>query len=148
MLLVGDSRAVVNARQQKGAEKDGDTLSSINGSAVQTEEKIQRLPAGGEGWDSKMKKKRSAGIVGHRVANAATTQEDHSFGVAHFKLTAPVATEELKHLKESVQDASRKAKDRVRKLHDSINKLDKYREALSSKNQQRTVISPTERAGE
>ncbi|GLT63866.1 hypothetical protein SLA2020_363980 [Shorea laevis] len=78
----------------------------------------------------------------------ATTQEDHSFGVAHFKLTAPVATEELKHFEESVQDSSRKARDRVRKLRDSIDKLDKYREALSSKKRQRTDISPTERAGE
>ncbi|GLT63869.1 hypothetical protein SLA2020_364010 [Shorea laevis] len=77
----------------------------------------------------------------------ATTQEDHSFGVAHFKLTAPIATEELKHFKESVQDTSRKAKDRVRKFRDSIDKLDKYREAISSKKRQRTDISPTERAG-
>ncbi|GKV34926.1 hypothetical protein SLEP1_g43259 [Rubroshorea leprosula] len=77
----------------------------------------------------------------------ATTQEDHSFGVTHFKLTAPVATEELKHFKESVQDTSRKAKDRVRKLREAIDKLEKYREALSSKKGQRTDISPTERAG-
>ena len=36
-----------------------------------------------------------------------STSEDHSFGVSH---PPPVATEELKHFKESVQDASRKAR--------------------------------------
>jgi hypothetical protein len=36
--------------------------------------------------------------------------EDHSFGVAHPKPMPPVATEELKQFKESVQDTSRKAK--------------------------------------
>lgn len=36
--------------------------------------------------------------------------DDHSFGVAHPKPPPPVATEELKHFKESVQDASRKAR--------------------------------------
>lgn len=39
-----------------------------------------------------------------------STSEDHSFGVAHPKPPPPVATEELKHFKESVQDASRKAR--------------------------------------
>lgn len=37
--------------------KDGGEVSDLN------EEKIRRLPAGGEGWDRKMKKKRSVGTV-------------------------------------------------------------------------------------
>lgn len=65
-----DHRPVANSRQLMGIEKDGDTYPSINGNAVRAEEKIRRLPAGGEGWEMKMKKKRSAGIVGNRVANA------------------------------------------------------------------------------
>lgn len=65
-----DNRPGANARQLMGIEKDGDAFPSINGSAVRGEEKIRRLPAGGEGWDMKMKKKRSAGIVGNRIANA------------------------------------------------------------------------------
>lgn len=36
--------------------------------------------------------------------------EDHPFGVSHPKPPPPVATEELKHFKESVQDASRMAR--------------------------------------
>lgn len=40
----------------------------------------------------------------------SSTSEDHSFGVSHSKLSPPVATEELKNFKESVQDASRKAR--------------------------------------
>lgn len=38
------------------------------------------------------------------------TSEDHSFGVTHPKSPPPVAIEELNHIKESVQDASRKAR--------------------------------------
>lgn len=39
-----------------------------------------------------------------------SSSEDHSFGVTHPKPLPPVATEELKHFKESVQDASKKAR--------------------------------------
>ena len=39
-----------------------------------------------------------------------STSEDHSFGVPQSKSMAPVASGELKHFKESVQDASKKAR--------------------------------------
>lgn len=39
-----------------------------------------------------------------------STSEEHSFGGTHQKTTPPVATEELKHFKDSVQDTSRKAR--------------------------------------
>lgn len=39
-----------------------------------------------------------------------STSEDHSLGVPHPKPMAPVASGELKHFKESVQDTSRKAR--------------------------------------
>ncbi|KAK8503526.1 hypothetical protein V6N13_094647 [Hibiscus sabdariffa] len=71
----------------------------------------------------------------------SSTSEDHSFVVSHSKLSPPVATEELKNFKESVQDTSRKARDRVKKLRESISKLERYREALGSKKQQRSDIS-------
>ncbi|GMI97254.1 SAGA complex subunit 1 [Hibiscus trionum] len=71
----------------------------------------------------------------------SSTSEDHSFVVSHSKLSPPVATEELKNFKESVQDASRKARDRVKKLRESISKLERYREALGSKKQQQSDIS-------
>lgn len=45
-----------------------------------------------------------------RVLGVPSTSEDHSFGVAHSKIAAPVGTDELKHLKKSVQDGSRKAR--------------------------------------
>ncbi|XP_040992755.1 uncharacterized protein LOC121239556 isoform X2 [Juglans microcarpa x Juglans regia] len=74
------------------------------------------------------------------------TSEDHSFGVAHPKPPPPVATEELKHFKESVQDASRKARDRTKLLRESILKIDKYRDALISKKRQRSDLSSSERS--
>ncbi|XP_054812213.1 uncharacterized protein LOC129313280 isoform X2 [Prosopis cineraria] len=70
-----------------------------------------------------------------------STSEDHSLGVPHPKPIAPVASGELKHFKESVQDTSRKARDRAKMLRDSISKLDKFREALNSKKRQRTDFS-------
>ncbi|KAG8644758.1 hypothetical protein MANES_11G161400v8 [Manihot esculenta] len=72
--------------------------------------------------------------------------EDHPFGVSHPKPPPPVATEELKHFKESVQDASRMARDRAKMLRDSLFKLDKYRETLSSKKRQRSELSLNERS--
>ncbi|EOY33452.1 Uncharacterized protein TCM_041423 isoform 1 [Theobroma cacao] len=77
----------------------------------------------------------------------SSTSEDHTFGVAHPKPSPPVATEELKNFKESVQDASRKARDRVKKLRESISKLERYREALNSKKQQRSDISSERTSG-
>ncbi|PRQ32261.1 hypothetical protein RchiOBHm_Chr5g0044401 [Rosa chinensis] len=75
-----------------------------------------------------------------------STSEDHSFGVSNPKPPPSVATEELKNFKESVQDASRKSKDRAKMLRDSIFKLDKYRDALSSKKRQRSDLSSSERS--
>lgn len=43
--------------------KERDLLKDNNGESDILEEKIQRLPAGGEGWDKKMKRKRSVGAA-------------------------------------------------------------------------------------
>ncbi|XP_031261152.1 uncharacterized protein LOC116119352 isoform X3 [Pistacia vera] len=72
--------------------------------------------------------------------------EDHSFGVSQHKPAPPVATEELKHFKESVQDSTRKARDRVKNFREKIFKLDKYRESLNSKKRQRIDVSPIDRS--
>ncbi|KAB2012684.1 hypothetical protein ES319_D09G107600v1 [Gossypium barbadense] len=77
----------------------------------------------------------------------SSTSEDHSFGVSHSKLSPPLATEELKNFKESVQDASRKARERVKKLRESISKLERYKEALGSKKLQRSDISSERTSG-
>ncbi|XWS71471.1 hypothetical protein CRYUN_Cryun03dG0140700 [Craigia yunnanensis] len=74
------------------------------------------------------------------VSLRSSTSDDPSFGVSHPKPSAPVATEELKNFKESVQDASRMARNRVKKFRESISKLERYREALSSKKRQRSDI--------
>lgn len=43
--------------------KDRDMLKDGCETSDLVEEKIRRLPAGGEGWDKKMKRKRSVGTV-------------------------------------------------------------------------------------
>ncbi|CAN1171397.1 hypothetical protein LINPERPRIM_LOCUS7948 [Linum perenne] len=80
-----------------------------------------------------------------RALGFGSASEDHSFGLAHPKPSPPVATEDLKVFKESVQDASRKARDRSKLLKDSIFKLEKYREVLTSKKRQRSEFSMSER---
>ncbi|CAK7329107.1 unnamed protein product [Dovyalis caffra] len=82
-------------------------------------------------------------VLGVPLSNAS---EDHAFGVAHPKPMPPVATEELKHFKESVQDTSRKARDRAKLLRESLSKLERYKEALSSKKRQRSELSLNERS--
>ncbi|MBA0853202.1 hypothetical protein Goshw_014739 [Gossypium schwendimanii] len=84
-------------------------------------------------------------VLGVPLRNS--TSEDHSFGVSHPKPSPPVATEELKNFKESVQDTSRKARDRAKKFQESISKLERYREALSSKKRQRSDISSGRTSG-
>lgn len=46
--------------------KDRDTVKDTAGESDISEDKIQRLPVGGEGWDKKMKRKRSVGTVSTR----------------------------------------------------------------------------------
>lgn len=46
--------------------KERDILKDNNADSDMVEEKIRRLPAGGEGWDKKMKRKRSVGAVSSR----------------------------------------------------------------------------------
>lgn len=43
-------------------------------------------------------------------ASLGSTSEDHSFVIAHSKASPPVATEELKHFKESIVDTCKKAR--------------------------------------
>lgn len=49
---------------------EGDVLPAVIDATARMDEKIHRLPVGGEGWDTKMKKKRSVGAVGSRVIKA------------------------------------------------------------------------------
>ncbi|KAE9620607.1 hypothetical protein Lalb_Chr01g0004831 [Lupinus albus] len=78
--------------------------------------------------------------------SVGSTLEDHSFGVSHPKPIAPVVSGELKHFKESVQYASRKARDRAKMFRESISELERYTEALTSKKRQRADLS-SERGG-
>ncbi|XP_019413678.1 PREDICTED: uncharacterized protein LOC109325653 isoform X1 [Lupinus angustifolius] len=78
--------------------------------------------------------------------SVGSTLEDHSFGVSHPKPIAPVASGEIQNFKESVQYASRKARDRSNMFRESISELERYTEALTSKKRQRADLS-SERGG-
>ncbi|KAL5583035.1 hypothetical protein UlMin_015477 [Ulmus minor] len=80
-----------------------------------------------------------------RALGVSSTSEDHSFGVSHLKPPARVGKDELKHIKETVQNGSRNARDRAKMLRESIFKLDKYKEAMNSKKRQRSDLLSSER---
>lgn len=63
----GDGR-VSNLARQQVIEKGSDSPPSVSGETVRIEEKIRRLPVGGEGWETRMKRKRSVATLG-RVMN-------------------------------------------------------------------------------
>lgn len=50
-------------RQPLFLAKDRDILKETSADSDAVEEKIRRLPASGEGWDKKIKRKRSVGTV-------------------------------------------------------------------------------------
>ncbi|KAK3228498.1 hypothetical protein Dsin_000379 [Dipteronia sinensis] len=58
-----EGRTNIPARQPHSMVKDRDMLKDGGEVSDLVEEKIRRLPAGGEGWDKKMKRKRSVGTV-------------------------------------------------------------------------------------
>ncbi|GKU91541.1 hypothetical protein SLEP1_g5403 [Rubroshorea leprosula] len=76
-----------------------------------------------------------------------STAEDNSSRASHMKPPPPVDTEELKRVKESILDACRKASGRVKRLDESLYKLNQYCEALSLKKQQRNEMLATARSG-
>ncbi|KAK1288510.1 hypothetical protein QJS10_CPB19g00383 [Acorus calamus] len=58
-----EGRNTALSRQAPIMDKDKNVLRSGNGPPVLAEDKSQGLPAGGDGWDKKMKRKRSVGTV-------------------------------------------------------------------------------------
>ncbi|WCJ19090.1 hypothetical protein M5689_001396 [Euphorbia peplus] len=63
-----DNRSNTLPRQQMG--KDREILRNGSEGSDLPEEKVRRMPAGGEGWDRKMKRKRSVGSVFARSTNS------------------------------------------------------------------------------
>ncbi|XP_068658544.1 uncharacterized protein [Aristolochia californica] len=58
-----EGRSTNISRQGVLIDKERDTSRAGNGGPVPVEDKIRGLPAGGDGWDKKMKRKRSVGLV-------------------------------------------------------------------------------------
>ncbi|XP_026427511.1 uncharacterized protein LOC113323422 isoform X1 [Papaver somniferum] len=65
-----EGRATAPLRQPAMLDKERDMFRANSGGPVQGEEKIRGLPAGGEGWDKKMKRKRSVGAVITRAGDS------------------------------------------------------------------------------
>nr|KYP69157.1 hypothetical protein KK1_008342 [Cajanus cajan] len=79
--------------------------------------------------------------------SSGNTHEDYAFGTANLKSPPPVATEELKRFKASIQEASVRARYRSKRLDESLDKLNKCWEAVSLKKQLRNDLLPNERPG-
>ncbi|XP_042439309.1 uncharacterized protein LOC122024705 isoform X1 [Zingiber officinale] len=63
------------------------------------------------------------------------TVEDHTFGSAQSKPIPPIAPEDLKRLKGNIYESSNRARERSKLLHDSVVKLDRYRNLVSRRRQ-------------
>ncbi|KAK4758209.1 hypothetical protein SAY87_019510 [Trapa incisa] len=74
-----------------------------------------------------------------------STSEGRAFGGDQNGSASSGASEELKHFKESVQDSSKKACDRAKMFGQSISKLDRIADNLSSKKRQRSDVLSSER---
>ncbi|XP_026425084.1 uncharacterized protein LOC113321394 isoform X2 [Papaver somniferum] len=67
-VCISEARNIALSRQSIILDKDRDMLKSTSGGgSVQDEQKIRVIPAGGDGWDKRMKRKRSIGAVGNRA---------------------------------------------------------------------------------
>ncbi|KAF8397896.1 hypothetical protein HHK36_016821 [Tetracentron sinense] len=102
---------------------------------------LEPIMIGGQKYSSSVELRRALGV------SSGGTSVDHPFGAAHSKPHHPVATDELKRFKANVLDASIKARDRAKTLCESILKLEKYCEALSSKKRQRSELLSSDRSG-
>ncbi|KAK4764918.1 hypothetical protein SAY86_026008 [Trapa natans] len=76
-----------------------------------------------------------------------TSADDDTVGANHAKLPQQVIPEELKRFRLSVEYVSMKARNRIKKLDESLHKLIKYQDALFSKKQQRNELLVNERSG-
>ncbi|XP_052185055.1 uncharacterized protein LOC127796742 isoform X2 [Diospyros lotus] len=59
----------VFSKQQIVMQKNRDLPLAVCGGKIQVVEKIRRLPVGGEGWEKKLKRKRSSGTIVNRGAS-------------------------------------------------------------------------------
>ncbi|KAL2943109.1 Guanine nucleotide-binding protein-like alpha-11 subunit [Bienertia sinuspersici] len=73
-------------------------------------------------------------------SSLGNVSEDTSFGAVHSKNS--LTTDELKRFRAGVHDGLLKARSRVKRLDDSLNKMNKYLDALNSRKQ-----LPNERSG-
>ncbi|OVA03569.1 hypothetical protein BVC80_1651g75 [Macleaya cordata] len=64
-----EARNNVLSRQTLMVDKERDMLKCSSGGSVQEEQKTRGMPAGGDGWDRKMKRKRSVGAVVNRAVD-------------------------------------------------------------------------------
>lgn len=76
LIIQADGRSADVPRQQIIVEKDRDMVRTVGGNAIHIEEKVSRLPAGGVGWDKKMKRKRSFGAAGNRAISGESGDRD------------------------------------------------------------------------
>lgn len=83
-IFQAEGRGIPLARQPMVMGKDRDVLRNGGEGSDRIEEKIRRLPAGGEGWDKKMKRKRSLGSAFPRNTDGEGEQKR----VMHHKLNS------------------------------------------------------------
>ncbi|XP_057534094.1 uncharacterized protein LOC130812592 isoform X2 [Amaranthus tricolor] len=82
-----------------------------------------------------------------RALGVSLGTEDLPSRASSFRPSPPVSIEELKQIRDSVLNASIKARERSKLFRDSINKLEKYRDSMVSKKRQRTDLLSIDKTG-
>ena len=79
---------VGTSRKPNLVERAEDKLQVGNGASTHVEEKIRKVPTGGEGWEKKIKRKRSVSAVSNRVmsGDGDTKQAMHPKPTSESKL--------------------------------------------------------------
>lgn len=83
-----DNRSGCLSKDQINNEKDTHVNKAVTTTSVHPEERIRRLSAVGEGWDKKMKRKRSIGAVANRSTDGDVKRTMHSKLITDSKLAA------------------------------------------------------------
>ena len=83
-----DNRSGCLSKDQINNEKDTHVNKAVTTASVHPEERIRRLSAVGEGWDKKMKRKRSIGAVANRSTDGDVKRTTHSKLITDSKLAA------------------------------------------------------------
>nr|CAD1822941.1 unnamed protein product [Ananas comosus var. bracteatus] len=111
--------------QVSGAGTSRNSASAVEIPPVSQYLSLEPLSTGEQKYPRSVELRRVLGVI----------VEEHSFGPVQSKPLPLIAFEDVKRFKTSIEGSSTRAKERIKFLHESMQKLDKYRNLVSRKRQ-------------